>query len=59
MVIPTYEFSRGIEEVVTALLEAGLTLTALKEYQYHFFSFLLAAESILCQSGIAAGSGRL
>jgi SAM-dependent methyltransferase len=33
---PTYEFSWGIGEVVMALLEAGLTLAALKEYQYAY-----------------------
>jgi hypothetical protein len=30
----THEFSWGIGEVVTALLEAGLTLLALREYPY-------------------------
>ena len=33
---PTYEFSWGIGEVVMALLEAGLSLAALKEYQYAY-----------------------
>ena len=33
---PSYEFAWGIGEVVMALLEAGLTLTALKEYQYAY-----------------------
>ncbi len=33
---PSYEFSWGIGEVVTALLAAGLTLTALQEYQYAY-----------------------
>jgi hypothetical protein len=31
---PTHEFPWGIGEVVTALLEAGLALTALREYPY-------------------------
>lgn len=31
---PTYEFSWGIGEVVTALLEAGLAITALREYPF-------------------------
>ena len=33
---PTYEFAWSMGEVVMALLEAGLTLTALKEYQYAY-----------------------
>jgi SAM-dependent methyltransferase len=33
---PTYECSWGIGEVVMTLLEAGLTLTALNEYQYAY-----------------------
>ena len=31
---PSHEFSWGIGEIVTALLRAGLTLTALEEYPY-------------------------
>jgi 2-polyprenyl-3-methyl-5-hydroxy-6-metoxy-1,4-benzoquinol methylase len=31
---PMYEFAWGIGDIVTALLQAGLTLTALKEYQF-------------------------
>lgn len=31
---PTHEFPWGVGEVVTALLEAGFTITALKEYPY-------------------------
>ncbi len=34
---PTYEFAWGIGEVVMALLEAGLSLTTLKEYQYAYY----------------------
>jgi 2-polyprenyl-3-methyl-5-hydroxy-6-metoxy-1,4-benzoquinol methylase len=33
---PTYEFAWGIGEVVMALLGAGLSLAALKEYQYAY-----------------------
>jgi 2-polyprenyl-3-methyl-5-hydroxy-6-metoxy-1,4-benzoquinol methylase len=33
---PTYEFAWSMGEVVTALLEAELTLTVLKEYQYAY-----------------------
>lgn len=33
---PMYDFAWGIGEVVTALLKAGLTLSALQEYQYAY-----------------------